>query len=150
MLTRIVLFGFVLAAALIASARAQDGDYARKIGSSDGVSCEYEYSLSKLPSSAADSDKAAPYRLRVQKIECNGRDMGATDEDVDLKYEMKYKHGKAVIKTSVIGDLTAMVFGDETKSRFELLLKPSQIKRIRDLSWIRLGRTEPARPRGGR
>jgi hypothetical protein len=148
MLTRTALFGFVLAATLIASARAQDKDFARKLVSSDGVSCDYEYSLFRLPSSATDSDTSAPYRMRVQKIECNGKDMGATDQDVDIKYEVKYRHGRAVIKTSVIGDLSVTVFGDETKSKLEALLKPSQIKRIRDLSWIRLGRTEHTRPRG--
>jgi hypothetical protein len=69
MLTRIALFGFVLAATLIASARAQDRDYPRKIASFDGIFCEYKYSLSKLPRSVTDSDKwwKTPHTIRVQK-----------------------------------------------------------------------------------
>jgi hypothetical protein len=132
MLTRIALFGFVLAATLIASARAQDRDYPRKIASSDGIFCEYKYLLSKVPSSVTDSDRwwKTPHSIRVQKIECNGIDLGARDEDVDVKYR------SAVIKTSVIGELIVIVSGDENKNKLETNLKPSQIKKIKRLSWI--------------
>jgi len=113
MLTRIALFGFVLAATLIASARAQDRDYPRKIASSDGIFCEYKYLLSKVPSSVTDSDRwwKTPHSIRVQKIECNGIDLGARDEDVDVKYR------SAVIKTSVIGELIVIVSGDEKQKQ---------------------------------
>jgi hypothetical protein len=134
MLTRTALFGFVLAATLIASARAQDRDYPRKIGSFDGIFCEYKYSLSKLPSSVTDSDKwwKTPHTIRVQKVECNGLDLGVTDEDVELKYR------SAVVKTSLIGELTVIVSGDENKNKLESNLKPSQIRKLKRLSWIRV------------
>ena len=134
MLTRTALFGFVLAATLITPARAQDNP--RKVVSSDEISCEYQYSLSKLPGSATDSDEGwkTPYRLRVQKMECNGKDMRARDEDVDVKYR------QAVIKTSVIGELMVLVFvsADGTKIKLETLLKPSQIKQIKKLTWVQV------------
>jgi len=134
MLKRTASFGFVLAATLIASARAQDRDYPRKIASSDGIFCEYKYSLSKLPSSAIDSDKwwKTPHSIRVQKIECNGLDLGASDEYVDLKYR------SAIIKTSVVGELIVIVSGDENKSKLESNMKPSQIGKIKRLSWIKV------------
>jgi hypothetical protein len=134
MLTKIALFGFVLAATSIASARAQDREYPRKIASSDGIFCEYKYSLSKLPNAVTDTDKwwKTPHSIRVQKIECNGLDLGAKDEDVDLKYR------SAVIKTSLIGELIVVVSGDENKNKLESNLKPNQIKRIKHLSWIRV------------
>jgi hypothetical protein len=59
-------------------------------------------------------------------------DLGVTDEDVELKYR------SAVIKTSLIGELTVIVFGDENKNKLESNLKPSQIKKIKRLSWIRV------------
>ena len=134
MLTKTALFGFVLAATSIASARAQDREYPRKIASSDGIFCEYKYSLSKLPNSVTDSDKwwKTPHSIRVQKIECNGLDLGAKDEDVDLKYR------SAVIKTSLIGELIVIVSGDENKNKLESNLKPNQIKKIKRWSWIQV------------
>jgi len=134
MLTRIALLGLVLAATLIASARAQDKDYPRQIVSSDGIFCKYKYSLSKLPSSAIDSNQwwKASYAIRAQKIECNGIDLGARDEDVDVKYR------SAVIKTDVIGELIVVVSGDENKIKLETSLKPSQIQKIKHLSWVKI------------
>jgi len=134
MLTRLALFGFALAATPIASAQAQDRDYPRKIVSSDEIFCEYQYLLSKPPSSVTDSDKwwKTPHSIRVQKIECNGIDLGATDEDVDVKYR------SAVIKTSVVGELIVTVSGNENKSKLETNLKPSQIRKIKRLSWVKV------------
>jgi hypothetical protein len=125
---------FVLAAMPIASARAQGRDYPSQTVSADGIFCKYNYSLSKLPNSAPEADKwwKAPHTLRVQKIECNGIDLGARDQDVDVKYR------KAVIKTNLIGELTVVVSGNENKTKLEAGLKPSQIRKIKNLSWVKV------------
>jgi hypothetical protein len=134
MLTRFALLGFVLVAMPIASAQAQDRDYPRRIGPADGIFCQFEYSLSRLPGSATDPGKwwKTPHTLRVQKAECNGIDLGAADEDVDVRYR------KATVKTSLIGELTVIVSGGEDKSRLETGLRPSQIRKIRQLSWLKV------------
>ena len=131
MLTRIALFGFVLAAMPITSAQAQDKDYPRQITAADGIFCEYDYSISRLPSSAPDPDQwwKTPHTIRVHKIACNGIDLGATDEDVDLKYR------KAVVKTNLVGELVVIVSGGENKNRLGADLKASQIQKIKHLSW---------------
>jgi hypothetical protein len=138
MLTRTVLLGFVLAATLIAPARAKDRDVPRTIVSSDGISCEYKYSLSKPPSSTTDLDKwwKTPHTLRVQRIECNGKDMGAADEDVDLKYR------RAVVRTRVIGDVIVIVSGGENRNKLGADLTPSQIKKIKQLTWVQVLATD--------
>jgi hypothetical protein len=132
--TRIALFGFVLAAMPIASAQAEDRDYPRQIGPADGIFCQYEYSLSKLPSSATDPDKwwKTPHTVRVQKIECNGIDLGAKDEDVEVKYR------RATVKTDLIGELTVIISGGENKNKLETELRPSQIRKIKRLSWLKV------------
>ena len=132
--TRIALFGFVLAAMPIASAQALDREYPRTIGPADGIFCKYEYSLSKLPDSATDPDKwwKTPHTMRVQKVECNGIDLGVRDEDVDVKYR------KATVKTNLIGDLTVIVSGGEHNTQLKTDLTPSQIRKIKRLSWLKV------------
>jgi hypothetical protein len=134
MLTRRALIEFGLAAMLIPSAQAEDRDYPRQIGPADGIFCNYEYSLSKLSDSATDPDKwwKTPRTMRVQKAECNGIDLGATDEDVDVKYR------KATVKTNLIGDLTVIVSGGEHTTKLETSLTPSQIRKIKRLSWLKV------------
>jgi hypothetical protein len=131
MLIRSALLGFGLAAMLIPSAQAEDRDFPRQIGPADGIFCSYEYSLSKLSDPATDPDKwwKTPRTMRVQKVECNGIDLRARNEDVDVKYR------KANVKTNLIGDLTVIVSGGEHKTKLETSLTPSQIRKIKRLSW---------------
>jgi hypothetical protein len=131
MLSRIALLGFALAALPIASVQAEDRDYARTIGPADGIFCTYDYSLSAQPGAATEPDKwwKTPRTMHVKKIECNGLDLGAADEDVDVKYR------KAVVKTNLLGELTVIVSGGEHATRLETGLTRSQIQKIKRLSW---------------
>ncbi|MET4070716.1 hypothetical protein ABID58_005525 [Bradyrhizobium sp. S3.2.6] len=131
MLSRIAQLGCALAAMPIASAPAQDRDYARTIGLTDGIFCNYDYSLS---SAATEPGKwwKTPHTMRVKKIECSGIDLGAVDEDVDVKYR------KATVKTNLLGELTVIVAGGEHSIRLETGLTLSQIQKIRRLSWLKV------------
>ena len=133
-LTRIALFGLALAALPIASVQAQDREYARTIGPADGIFCKYDYLLSTQPGAAIEPDKwwKTPHTMRVKKIECNGLDLGAADEDVDVKYR------KATVRTNLLGELTVIVSGGEHATRLETGLTPSQIRKIRRLSWLKV------------
>lgn len=132
MLTRSALLGFGLAATLIASAQAEDA--ARRIGPADGIFCNYEYSLSRPSEAAIDPAKwwKTPHTMRVQKAECNGIDLGARDEDVDVRYR------KATVKTDLLGDLTVIVSGGEHNTKLETGLTPGQIRKIKRLSWLKV------------
>jgi hypothetical protein len=134
MLTRSALLGLGLGAMLIPSAWADDRDYPRAVGAADGIFCNYEYSLSKLPDSAADSEKwwKTPRTMRVRKVECNGIDLGASDEDVNVNYR------KAIVKTDLIGDLTVIITGGAHEGKLETDLTPSQIRKIKRFSWLKV------------
>jgi hypothetical protein len=134
MLSRIALLGFALAALPIASAQAQDRDYARAIGPADGIFCNYDYSLSAQPSAATEPDKwwKTPHTMHVKKIECNGLDLGAADEDADVKYR------KATVKTNLLGELTVIVSGGEHSIKLETGLTRNQVQKIKRLSWLKV------------
>jgi hypothetical protein len=134
MLSRIALLGFALAALPIASVQAQNRDYARVIGPADGIFCTYDYSLSAQPSAVTEPDKwwKTPHTLRVKKVECNGFDLGAVDEDVDVKYR------KATIKTNLLGELTVIVSGGEHSTKLETGLTRSQLQKLKRLSWLKV------------
>jgi hypothetical protein len=139
--SRIALLGCALAALPIASAQAQDRDYARAIGPADGIFCNYDYSLSAQPGAAAEPGKwwKTPHTMHVKKIECNGLDLGAVDEDVDVKYR------KAVVKTNLLGELTVIVSGGEHSIELETGLTQSQIQKIKRLSWLKVLVAQAAR-----
>ena len=140
-LTRIALLGLTLAVMPIASAQAQNREYARTIGPADGIFCTYDYSLSAQPSAATDPDKwwKTPHTMRVKGIECNGLDLGAADEDVDVIYR------KATVKTNLLGELTVIVSGGEHSVRLKTGLTPSQIQKIKRLSWLKVLVAQAAR-----
>jgi hypothetical protein len=133
-LPRIALFGLALAAMPITSVQAQNREYARTIGPADGIFCTYDYSLSAQPSAATEPDKGwkTPHTMRVKKIECNGLDLGAADEVVDVVYR------KATVKTNLLGELTVVVSGGEHSTRLEAGLTPSQIRKLKRLSWLKV------------
>jgi len=134
MLSRVALLGCALAAMPIASVQAQDRELARTISSADGIFCSYDYSLSAPPSAAGEPDKwwKTPHTMRVKKIECNGLDLGAVDESVDVIYR------KATVKTNLLGELTVIVSGGEHSIKLMTGLTQSQIREIRRLSWLKV------------
>ena len=139
-LTRLALCGLALAAVPIAS-QAQNREYARTIGPADGIFCTYDYSLSAQQGAAVEPDKwwKTPHTMHVNKIACNGLDLGAADEDVDVIYR------KAVVKTNLLGELTVVVSGGEHSGKLETGLTPSQIQKLKRLSWLKVlvARTAP-------